>query len=367
MKFGLFYLFSDFGNISQDQLFREVLEEIEYAEELGFDSVWLPEHHFAIYGMLGNPMVLAAAIARATRRIQIGTAIMVLPFQHPLRLAEDAALVDVLSEGRLLLGLGRGYQPLEFHGFGVSQHTSRAMFFEAFEIVKRALSGEKFAYDGEFWKIQEPTEIYPKPIQKPHPPLYLAAISPSTYDIAARKGVSLLRSPQFTNLGTVAEAYAGYRQKMQEYGHDPDALDQPLSVRTFVAPTDEEAKAETKHVVWFYHLLATLLPGAPGRPLPSSGYDSYPRDPAMLSRITVEDVWERGTCFGSPERVTELMKRYMRETGTTSFMTQMRIGGLEHKKVLRSMELFAREVMPALREEEARLAVEAGEVLAARP
>ena len=93
MKFGLFYLFSDFGNISQDQVFHEVLEEIEYAEELGFDSVWLPEHHFAIYGMLGNPMVLAAAIARCTRRMQIGTAIMVLPFQHPLRLAEDAALV----------------------------------------------------------------------------------------------------------------------------------------------------------------------------------------------------------------------------------------------------------------------------------
>ncbi|HXH12429.1 MAG TPA: LLM class flavin-dependent oxidoreductase, partial [Alphaproteobacteria bacterium] len=117
MKFGLFYLFSDFGHIPQDQVFREVLEQIEYAEELGFDAVWLPEHHFAIYGMLGNPMVLAAAIARSTRRMRIGTAIMVLPFQHPLRLAEDAALVDVLSEGRLLLGLGRGYQPPEFHGF----------------------------------------------------------------------------------------------------------------------------------------------------------------------------------------------------------------------------------------------------------
>jgi alkanesulfonate monooxygenase SsuD/methylene tetrahydromethanopterin reductase-like flavin-dependent oxidoreductase (luciferase family) len=184
--------------------------------------------------------------------------------------------------------------------------------------------------------------------------------------MAAQKGVSLLRSPQFSNLGTVAEAYADYRQKMLEYGHDPDALDQPLSVRTFVAPSDAEAKAETKHVVWFYHLLATLLPGAPGRPVPSSGYENYPRDPALLSQVTVEDVWERGTCFGSPERVTALMKRYMHETGTTSFMTQMRIGGLEHKKVLRSMELFAREVMPALREEEAKLAVGAGEVLASR-
>jgi alkanesulfonate monooxygenase SsuD/methylene tetrahydromethanopterin reductase-like flavin-dependent oxidoreductase (luciferase family) len=366
MKFGLFYLFSDFGNIPQDQLFHEVLEEIEYGEELGFDSVWLPEHHFAIYGMLGNPLTLAAAISQRTRRMKIGTAIMVLSFQHPLRIAEDTALVDALSGGRVLLGLGRGYQPPEFHGFGVRQEDSRAMFLESFDILTRALSGEKFTYDGKFWQIEEPTEIFPKPLQKPHPPLYFAAISPSTYDLAAQKGVSLLRSPQFSNLGTVAEAYADYRQKMLEYGHDPDALDQPLSVRTFVAPSDAEAKAETKHVVWFYHLLATLLPGAPGRPVPSSGYENYPRDPALLSQVTVEDVWERGTCFGSPERVTALMKRYMHETGTTSFMTQMRIGGLEHKKVLRSMELFAREVMPALREEEAKLAVGAGEVLASR-
>jgi alkanesulfonate monooxygenase SsuD/methylene tetrahydromethanopterin reductase-like flavin-dependent oxidoreductase (luciferase family) len=352
MKFGLFYLFSDFGNIPQNQVFNEVLEEIEYGEELGFESVWLPEHHFAVYGMLGNPMTLAAAISQRTHDMKIGTAVMVLPFQHPLRVAEDAALVDALSGGRLLLGLGRGYQPPEFQGFGVPQHASRAMFLEAFEILKRALSGEKFTYEGHFWKILEPTETFPKAIQKPHPPFYFAAISPATYEIAARLGISLLRSPQFADLGTVAQAFEGYRAKMREFGHDPDKLDQPFSVRTFVADTDEEARAEAKHVVWFYHLLATLLPGAPGRPRPSAGYENYPRDPNALSEVTVDDVWERGTAFGSPERVIEQMKRYMREAGATSFMSQMRIGGLEHKKVMRSMELFAKHVMPALREEE---------------
>jgi alkanesulfonate monooxygenase SsuD/methylene tetrahydromethanopterin reductase-like flavin-dependent oxidoreductase (luciferase family) len=355
MKFGLFYLFSDFGHIPQDQLFHEILEEIEYAEELGFDSVWLPEHHFAVYGMLGNPLVLAAAIAQRTRRLQIGTAIMVVPFQHPLRLAEDAALVDVLSGGRLLLGLGRGYQPPEFHGFGVPQQASRQMFLEGFEILKRALSGEKFTYAGQFWQIREPTEIYPKPLQQPHPPFYLAAVSPETYEVAARLGLPLLRSPQFSDLDSVARAFADYQAKMRVYGHDPDKLDQPLSVRTFVAPTDEEAKAEAKHVVWFYHLLATLLPGAPGRPKPA-GYEQYPRDPSALARVTVDEVWERGTCFGSPERVIQLMTRYLQRTGTTHWMAQMRIGGLEHQKVLRSMELFAKHVMPALREEAAKVA-----------
>ena len=112
-KFSLAYLFSDFGNIPQDQIFDEVLDEIEYAEELGFDSVWLPEHHFAVYGMLGNPLTLAAAISQRVKRMKIGTAIMVLPFQHPLRIAEDAALVDVLSDGRLLLAMRREWDSME--------------------------------------------------------------------------------------------------------------------------------------------------------------------------------------------------------------------------------------------------------------
>ena len=357
MKFGLFYLFSDFGNIPQDQIFREVLEEIEFGEELGFESIWLPEHHFAIYGMLGNPMTLAAAISQRTTRMKIGTAIMVLPFQHPLRVAEDAALVDALSGGRLLLGLGRGYQPPEFHGFGVPQEHSSAMFAESLEIMTRALSGEKFTYIGKFWKIEEPTEIFPKPIQKPHPPFYIASVTSRSLDVAARHGMSLIRAPQFSNLDSVAAAFDDYKKRMREYGHDPDVLDQPLSVRTYVAPTDEEAKAEAEHVVWFYRLMATLLPGAPGRPKPPAGYENYPQDPAVLSKITVEQVLERGTAFGSPETVTETMKTYMHRLGGSHFMVQMRIGGLEHWKVQRSMELFAQHVMPALREEEAKMAV----------
>jgi alkanesulfonate monooxygenase SsuD/methylene tetrahydromethanopterin reductase-like flavin-dependent oxidoreductase (luciferase family) len=348
MKFGLFYQFSDFGNIPQDQLFQEILEEIAYGEELGFDSVWLSEHHFAVYGTLGNPLTLAAAITQRTRRMQLGTAVMVLPFHHPLRLAEEAALVDVLSQGRLLLGVGRGFQPPEFHGFGTPQQASREVFLESFEIVRRALSGETFVYDGKFWHIREPTEIFPKPIQKPHPPFYLAAISPSTYDMAAHLGLPLLRAPQFSNLDTVARAFTAYKDEMRAYGYDPDTLDQPLAVRVYVAPTDAEAKAEAKHALWFYHLLATLLPGAPGRPKPA-GYEHYPQDPTVLATLTLEDVWERGTCLGAPERVLRLMQRYRERSGTTHWMIQMRLGGLEHDKVLRSMELFAREVMPALR------------------
>ena len=187
---------------------------------------------------VGEHLTKDVAISQRTHHMKIGTAIMVLPSQHPLRVAEYAAMVDSLSGGRLMLGVGRGYQPPEFQGFGVAQEDSREMFEESFEIIRRALTGEKFAFDGKYWQIQEPTEIFPKPVQKQMPHC-MAAISPASYELAAKHGISLLRSPQFTNLDIVAEAFNGYRTKMTENGFDADAIDQPYSVRTFVAPSDD--------------------------------------------------------------------------------------------------------------------------------
>ena len=171
--------------------------------------------------------------------------------------------------------------------------------------------------------IEEPTEIFPKPIQKPHPPFYMAAVSPASYEYAAKLGISLLRSPQFTNLGTVSEAFDGYRKMMSDQGFDADAMDQPFSVRTFVAPLTRRQR---------------------------------PR-PSMWSGSTT--CWLR-FCPELPagqhrQRVVTEMKRYMHEAGATSFLHQMRIGGLEHKKVMRSMELYAKHVMPELRAEEVKM------------
>ena len=350
MKIGLFYLFSEFGDIPQDRIFREVLEEIDYGEQLGFDSVWLPEHHFSVYGTLGNPMTFASAITQRTKRMLIGTAVMVLPFQHPLRLAEDAALVDALSGGRLLLGLGRGYQVPEFDVFNIQQDDSRAMFMESLAIIKRAFTEDNFSYDGKFWQVKNAT-VFPKPVQKPHPPIYWAGISPATYELAGRLGYGVLRGPNFTSISAVEQAFATYADSLQKHGHDLDTMDLPFSLKVYVAPTDEEARAEIRHALWFYHTLSKLLPGAPGRPIPA-GYEQYPRDPAFLGELTEDQLWNAGvdvgseTVFGSPERVLEQLRFYMSRTRINHWMLWFKIGGLEHRKVLRSMELFAREVMP---------------------
>ncbi|MEE9249313.1 MAG: LLM class flavin-dependent oxidoreductase [Dehalococcoidia bacterium] len=356
MKFGLFYLFSEFEGVPQDQIFNEVLEEVEYAEELGFDSVWLPEHHFSVYGTLGNPFIMAAAIAQRTRHIRIGTAVMVLPLQHPLRIAEDAALVDVLSGGRLLFGVGRGYQNPEFDILDVSQGDSREMFQESLDIILKAWTEEGFSYNGRFWHVNEAT-VYPKPTQKPHPPIFWAAVSPETYGMAARQGYPLLRSPNFSTLSVVEDSFKDYLSQLRAGGYDPEAMDHPVSIKVYVAPTDEEAKRDAvPHALWFFHKLATLLPGAPGRPR-RRGYEQYPQDPGKLATITDENLWEWGTCYGSPERVIEQMRTYIERTGTNHVMAWMKIGGLEHSKIMRSMGLFAKDVMPALKKEAGQITV----------
>jgi alkanesulfonate monooxygenase SsuD/methylene tetrahydromethanopterin reductase-like flavin-dependent oxidoreductase (luciferase family) len=280
--------------------------------------------------------------------MRIGTGVALLPFQHPLRIAEDAALVDSISGGRLMLGTGRGYQPPEFEGFGIPQEDSSSMFDESMEILSRALKGDRFTYWGKHWCIGKPTEIFPKPIQSPNPPFYIASVTHRSLSLAAKYGMSLIRGPQFSNLETVVEGYKKYRVLMEANGHDVDTMDQPVSIRTYVAPSDDEAWKEADHAVWFYKLMATLLPGAPGRPQPVSGYEDYPQDPKVLAETTVSDLKDRGTAFGSPESVAEILNTYILKLKPTHLMLQMRIGGLEHEKVKRSMQLFMQEVVPRL-------------------
>lgn len=348
MQFGLMYLFSDFGAIPQERVFKDVLEEIQYAEELGFDSVWLPEHHFSVYGMLGDTLTLAAAVAQRTRRIKIGTAVVLLPMNHPLRVAEQAALVDVLSDGRLLLGVGRGYQPGEFAGFGIDPAQSRAMYAESLNILRKAFTEDKFSYAGKFWNVQDVT-LFPKPIQKPHPPIYLAAVTPPSYELAADLGLPMLRSPNFTRMDLVEQQWQVYCERLRTQGLDATQMDQPMLMKTYVAATEEEAKRDAEpHAMWFHRLLGRLLPGAPGRPI-HSGYELYGKVQKHHEEITFDDLYEWGSCYGTPERVIERITQYVARSGTNHWLAEMKFGGMPHDKAMKSMELFARHVMPVLR------------------
>src|SRR5438132_704262 len=192
MKFGTFHLFQKPPGWGDEDVFRAELEQIEKAEDLGFDAAWLAEHHFQWYGIATDLMVIAGWVAARTQRVRIGTAIVVLPFHNPVRLAEQAATIDIMSGGRLDFGVGRGYQAAEYAGFGISMDESRARFNEGMEVVLKAWTEETFSYDGVYTKINE-VSVLPKPVQKPHPPVYVASwMTPETIKYAAERGFPIL-------------------------------------------------------------------------------------------------------------------------------------------------------------------------------
>src|SRR4029450_11661504 len=155
MRFGTFFFFQAAPGLSHAEVVHRELEQMEWTEELGFDQIWLTEHHFIDYGLSVDPAALAAAAASRTRRIRIGLAAAILPFHHPLRLPEQMALVDIISNGRLDVGVGRGNRPAEFRGYRVPQEESRERFDEAVEIMQRAWTEERFSYDGRFFKVPD--------------------------------------------------------------------------------------------------------------------------------------------------------------------------------------------------------------------
>lgn len=350
MRFGLMHLFSDYGKTSQEQAFADFMAEVEFAEQLGYDAIWLAEHHFSIYGMLGDTLTLAAAVAQRTRKIQIGTSVVLLPLQHPVRVAEQAALVDVLSNGRLLLGLGRGYQPLEFGGFGVNPGETRDRFNEALMMLVKVFTEEHFSHQGRFWSCEDVT-LYPKPVQRPHPPLYMAAVTPPSFKIAADYGLPILRAPRFTRMDLVEEQWLIYRRIMEEAGHHPLQMDQPMLLQTYVAKEPGRAVKEAEeHAMWYHKLFQDVLPGAPNRKI-TPGYELYEKVYQAHGRVTYDDISNWGSAFGTPEQVAEKIVTYARHSGVTHWMAEMKFGGFTHRQAMDSMELFATEVMPLVRRE----------------
>ena len=172
----------------QPEPFDDLMEQIELADRLGFETAWLTEHHFSGYGRPSVPALAGHAIAR-TEQIRIGNAVAVLPLHHPLQVAEDWATLDHLAKGRLDLGVGRGSQPTEFTGFGISLDQARERFDEALEIIRLAWTKDSFAYDGEFWSFPE-LSLKPKPYQDPHPPIWQAAVSAYTVQMIVEKGIN---------------------------------------------------------------------------------------------------------------------------------------------------------------------------------
>lgn len=327
MKFGLFTV-SD--NYVQElprlpgQLLEEVIEQTLLADELGYDSTWFAEHHFHEYGVMASPQVLLASVARQTKRIRLGASVVVLPFHDPIRVAEDYALVDHLSGGRLNLGLGSGYLPHEFAGFNVDAQSKPFVFNERFEIIQRLWRGEEFEFQGQYHNYGK-IKLELLPMQQPIP-TWVAALRPEAAEYVAKMGQPIMGVAYVSSasIGELKGILDQYKVTSEAAGFLPDRMEFPVAMHCYVAETREEALAVGGEALDRY--LRTRLYGRGAR---------------------FEDLQAREqVIIGTPEDCVARIKQYQ-AAGVNHLMCMMNYGGLPHEQVKKSMELFAKEVIPA--------------------
>jgi alkanesulfonate monooxygenase SsuD/methylene tetrahydromethanopterin reductase-like flavin-dependent oxidoreductase (luciferase family) len=241
MKFGVLQFFSwPRRNVPLRTIFDRAMRRIEIMEHAGYDAVWLAEHHFADYSVCPSVHMMGTLVAGRTTRLRIGTGVSLAAFYHPLRLAEEVALLDLLSAGRVNWGAGRGFDPTEFALFGVPVKDSGELFHEAVEIVQAAWTSERLNWAGRHWMFED-VEVLPKPVQQPHPPIWLAAGSEGSIRWAAARGYSILLGPHSTFAENAAHGEL-YRTTLEASGHSPAGRDLPMARMIAVAPSDEEAR-----------------------------------------------------------------------------------------------------------------------------
>jgi alkanesulfonate monooxygenase SsuD/methylene tetrahydromethanopterin reductase-like flavin-dependent oxidoreductase (luciferase family) len=244
-------------------VFERALQRIEIMERSGYHAVWLTEHHFSDYSVCPSIPVMGAYAAARTKRLRIGAAVTLAGLYHPVRLAEEIALLDVLSGGRVNWGAGRGFDPREFQAFGVPANETHARFREAVEIVMRAWSNPRLSFRGRFHSFED-LEVLPKPLQQPHPPAWMAASTDDAIRWAAAAGHSILMSPHPTH-AEIGEQRALYQRELEGHGHSIEGREIPVARLIAIAPTDAEAKnVAADGVRW---LLKTYVnPGGRGDP-----------------------------------------------------------------------------------------------------
>ncbi len=337
MQIGLFHSIQWPEGSNQRDRYEQALTQAIRADEAGFDSVWLTEHHFSRHGIVSDSLMVLAHLAARTSSVRLGTAVSVLPLHHPVRLAEAAATVDQLSGGRLDLGIGRGYQPGEFRGFGVDIAEKHDRFAEALDVLDRIWSTDgPVSHSGTFWSFED-AYPQPRPVQRPHPPLWLATDSPDGLAMCAARDWGVLL-PQGTSLTVTAGQMKRYAEALAGAGAGPERARVYLARATHVAATDEQAWAEAEGPYKEFLGYADRLRRA------QSG-----NDPAGRSPFDLDADLRDSALFGSPGTVLGRL-REIHELGIDRVMLFLHMGGLPHEKIMSSLDLLAREVLPVVRE-----------------
>lgn len=376
MKFDLLYelqIPKPHDERSELRCFQEALAQIELADRVGFDTVWAVEHHFLTeFAHSSAPEILLAAAAARTKRIRIGHGVVLLPhkFNHPIRIAERAAALDLISEGRVEFGTGRSSQ-YEQGGFEIDTQVSREMFEESLEMIPRMWTENPFEYDGKFVRVP-PRNIIPKPLQKPHPPIWMAATSPQSWEIAAHHGIGILGLTLFVRVPQLAAQVSTYRRAVREARPVGKLVNDRVGAFTIVhaAETRQQAidnlaaDAAINYILYAFRVLSGIsAPGEGGmkreaaaRDLAGSPYrDMIAKEYPIIVKMqknecTFEDLDEEDMVIvGGVEDCLRKVERY-RETGIDHLICLMQADRIPHERVLRSIELFGKEIIPHFRD-----------------
>ncbi len=340
MDFGIFLLLQSPTAKSHQEIFSRGTDLAKTADKLGFESVWCAEHHFSTYGYLSRPLMFASHLATQTEKIRVGSAVVVLPLHHPLIVAEEIATADLLSNGRLDIGLGRGYQVYEFERLGIKLEESRERFEEAVDILLLAFKGEPFSFNGKHFKFGE-TSIFPTPVQKPRPPIWVVGQSEESIVATAKRGFNLVSG----GFGVSLERLKEFRKSFDDLLVDAEQKEN-IRVSTqravYVTKDESELPEIIEQARWNMRVTLSLRQGLErvekghAQAIP---FDNEPSDEELIDRYFV---------MGTPATCIEKLSEIRDVMGLDHFNANFWFGNLEHKQVLRSMELFAKEVMPAL-------------------
>jgi len=330
----------------------------DLAEPLGFDSLFALEHHFTGYAMSPAPTQLLSYYAGRTRRIQLGTAVIVLPWHDPVRVAEQIALLDILCGGRCVFGFGRGAASVEYEGFRIPMGEARPRFVEAAQIIVKALANESFEHQGEFFQIPR-TSVRPRPISHPERRFHASAVSPESGEIMAKLGFGILMVMQ-NEWAKAAEDIATYRRIATEAGHTP----RPPIILTNVCCAESRQEAHERAVRYLglkWQSIDDHYHFSDGHLSTVKGYESYGKMAKTYAKINESaDTRQKATDFyvsiqivGTPGDCLDKIRELQRCTGMDHLVTEFSFGGLPHEEAEVNMRLFADKVMPILQRDAA--------------
>lgn len=345
---------------TQEEAFEEAFAIADAAERYGLDGVWLAERHFATHrrptdpmgagipSVVSVPLVWASAIAARSERLRIGTGVSVLPLCHPIRLAEEAATVDQISRGRLDFGVGRSGFARAYEGYGIPYAESRERFQEALDVILKVWNDERLTYEGKYFSCENLC-VMPRPYQKPHPPIRVAATTPDTFPMVGQMGYALVTGLRGFDIPEVAQSLALYREAWHKAGHPGDG-NVYLRIPVYVAGSDAQGLDDPKESTMrsYRRMAENFARSASGAGTVAS--EERVARGVRLSQVTYEELLRDRLAYGSPETVGEKL-RYLRDAlGLSGVIMEPNVGGqLSAEQVLNSIRLYAQEVAPLLR------------------